>query len=215
VSFTTLHSFYDLPQPPPIQGTDGNSYGTTCGNFGSQTVGASSSPLRTTLTNTAQGTLTIMSIGITGLNSNEFAQTNNCPSSLLPNGICNISVTFTPTAVGNANASLAVADNAPGSPQAVPLTGTGVTGISFSPPTVTFPNEYVGTPGLPQTVTLKNTGDSVITITNVKASPADFAQLSACGNSVAPGATCSIGVFFDPTTNGTRDGVLSVTEQRE
>ena len=61
-------------------------------------------------------------------------------------------------------------------------------------------------------MTLKNTGDAVITITNVKASPSDFAPLSSCGNSVVPGATCSIGVFFDPTTSGTRDGVLSVTD---
>jgi uncharacterized repeat protein (TIGR03803 family) len=203
------------PQSVPLTGVGvlpAVTFSPTNLNFGSQTVGASSSPLKTTLTNTGQGVLTIASIGIAGTNSNEFAQTNNCPASLSPNASCSISVTFTPTAVGNANASVTIADNAPGSPQTVPLAGIGVTGISFSPPIVTFPNQYVGTSGLPQTVTLNNTGDSVITITNVKASPSDFAPLSACGNSVVPGASCSIGVFFDPTTSGTRDGVLSVTD---
>src|SRR5208283_2036197 len=112
----------------------------------------------------------------------------------------------------NATASLAVADNAPGSPQTVPLTGTGVSGVSLSPPNVTFPNQYVGTSGLPQDVKLTNTGDTLLTITNVTASPADFAPLSTCGNSVGPGASCSIGVFFDPTTSGTRNGVLTITD---
>jgi hypothetical protein len=203
------------PQSLPLTGVGvlpAVMFSPTSLNFGSQTVGASGSPLKTTLTNTGQGLLTVASIGIAGTNSNEFAQSNNCPASLSPNANCNISVTFTPTAVGNANASLTVTDNAPGSTQTAPLTGSGITGISFSPPTVSFPNQYVGTSGLPQTVTLKNTGDAVITITNVKASPADFAPLSSCGNSVVPGATCSIGVFFDPTTSGTRDGVLSVTD---
>jgi uncharacterized repeat protein (TIGR03803 family) len=203
------------PQSLPLSGVGvlpAVTFSPTSLNFGSQTVGSSSSPLKTTLTNTGQGVLTIASIGIAGTNSNEFAQTNNCPASLSPNANCSVSVTFTPTAVGNANASVTVADNAPGSPQTVPLSGAGITGISFSPPTVTFPNQYVGTSGLPQTVTLKNTGDAVITIANVKATPSDFAPLSSCGNSVEPGATCSIGVFFDPTTSGTRDGVLSVTD---
>jgi hypothetical protein len=182
-------------------------------NFGSQTVGASSSPRLITIINTGVGTLTVASIGISGANSNEFAQNgNNCQFPLPSNASCGILVTFTPTAVGNANASLTATDNAPGSPQTAPLTGVGITGISFSPPTVTFPNQYVGTSGLPQTVTLKNTGDAVLTITKVTASPSDFAPLSSCGNSVVPGATCSIGVFFDPTTSGTRDGVLSVTD---
>jgi len=181
-------------------------------SFGNQTVGISSSPQVATLTNSGNLPLTITSIQITGANSGDFGQTNNCPSSLPPYSSCGINVTFTPAATGNRSAAVSVADNAPGSPQTAPLTGSGVTGVSFSPPTVTFPNQYVGTSGLPQTVMLKNTGDTVLTITNVKASPSDFAPLSSCGNSVVPGATCSLGVFFDPTTSGTRDGVLSVTD---
>ena len=204
------------PQSVPLTGVGvlpAVTFSPTSLNFGSQTAGTTSSPQLITLINTGVGTLTIASIGVSGANSNEFAQNgNNCPASLPSTDSCGILVTFSPKALGAANASLSVADNAPGSPQAVPLTGTGITGISFSPPTVTFPNQYVGTSGLPQIVTLKNTGDAVLTITKVTASPSDFAPLSSCGNSVVPGATCSIGVFFDPTTSGTRDGVLSVTD---
>jgi hypothetical protein len=38
---------------------------------------------------------------------------------------CTISVTFTPSATGARSASVSVADTAPGSPQTVPLSGTG------------------------------------------------------------------------------------------
>jgi hypothetical protein len=50
---------------------------------------------------------------------------NNCPSSLAPNGSCQINATFTPTAPGNASASIMIANNAPGSPQTAALSGTG------------------------------------------------------------------------------------------
>jgi hypothetical protein len=64
-------------------------------NFGNQTVGITSSPQIVTLQNTGNINLTITSIQITGADSSDFGETNNCPSSLPPNGSCNISVTFT------------------------------------------------------------------------------------------------------------------------
>jgi large repetitive protein len=55
-------------------------------------------------------------------------------------------------------------------------------------------------------------GSAALTITSVTTSTADFAPLSTCGNSLGPGASCSIGVFFDPTTSGTLNGILTVTD---
>lgn len=122
-------------------------------------------------------------------------------------------VTFTPTAFGSASASLNVSDNVPGSPQTVALTGVGQgPGVSLSPSNVLFPSQYVGTAGLPQSVKLMNIGNTALTITNVAANPSDFAPLSTCGSSVAAGASCSIGVFFDPKMSGTRNGTLTVTD---
>lgn len=91
--------------------------------FSSQLAGASAT-LTVTLTNGGNAPLTITSIAFTGPNASEFGQTNNCPSSLAPDNSCTINVTFTPTAAGSATASLSVTDNAPGSPQTVPITGT-------------------------------------------------------------------------------------------
>ncbi len=50
-------------------------------NFGNQTVGITSTPRNVMLTNTGNINLTITSIQITGTNSGDFAQTNNCPGS--------------------------------------------------------------------------------------------------------------------------------------
>jgi hypothetical protein len=94
--------------------------------FSNQTVGTTSSPQVTTLTNSGSLTLTITSIQITGANSGDFAQNNNCPSSLSPQGSCKISVIFTPLAAGNRSAAVSVTDDAPAGQQSVPLSGTAI-----------------------------------------------------------------------------------------
>jgi uncharacterized repeat protein (TIGR03803 family) len=182
--------------------------------FGNETVGITSSPQVATLTNIGNLPFNISSIQIGGANSSDFAQTNNCPSSLVANSSCTINVTFTPTALGSDSASLVVTDTAPGGTQTVALTGTGASFmVTITPSSVTFPGQYVGTSGLNQNVQLKNNGPGPLTIGSVVASPSsDFSQLSACGNSLAVGASCSIGVFFDPSTSGTRNGTLTITD---
>jgi hypothetical protein len=61
-------------------------------------------------------------------------------------------------------------------------------------------------------VTLTNTGTAPLSITNVATSPSDFGSLNACGSSLAAGASCAIGVFFDPTVGGVRRGTLTITD---
>ena len=157
--------------------------------------------------------MNISSIGITGPNGAEFSQTNSCGASVPAGQSCTISVTFIPTVFGSASASLNVSDNIGKSPQTVALSGTGSgPAVSLSPSAVSFPSQFVGTSGLPQTVTLTNTGTDTLTIANVTGSPADFGVLNACGSSLAAGASCSIGVFFDPTKGGKRKGTLTVTD---
>jgi len=94
--------------------------------FGNQAVGTSSTPKPVTITNVApSGNLKITAVSITGTNSSDFTQTNNCPASLAPGASCTVNVTFTPTAIGSRSANVSVTDNGGGSPQTVPLTGTG------------------------------------------------------------------------------------------
>jgi hypothetical protein len=184
--------------------------------FGQQVVGTTIGPVYVTLTNSGTVPLTISSITIAGANTSNFAQTNNCPGSLAAGANCQIGVTFTPTALSTFSASLIISDDTDGSPQqSVSLSGQGINPAPepyLSPANVTFPHQYVGTSGLPQSIVLVNVTDGVLNIASVTATPADFAPLSTCGSTLAPGASCSIGVFFDPSASGTRTGTLTVQD---
>src|SRR5205823_896534 len=66
-------------------------------NFGNQNVGTTSAPQTVTLSNIGTATLSITSIGIeNGDYSSDFAETNNCGTSLAAGASCAINVTFTP-----------------------------------------------------------------------------------------------------------------------
>lgn len=182
-------------------------------SFGQQAIGTTSVAMTTSFTNSGNLPLNITSIQFTGTNISDFHQTNSCPSSLSPLSSCKISVTFTPATGGNENAFLSVTDNAPGSPQSVALSGTGLSGgITLSPTSIAFPSQYVGTSGLPKTVQVTNTGLLAVTISNVTTSASDFGTLNACGSSLQPSNSCSIGVFFDPSASGVRNGVLTIND---
>ena len=95
-------------------------------NFGDQAVGTTSNPQTATITNTGTADLHIAGVAIRGTNFGDFAQTTTCGSKLAAGGSCTVNVTFTPTAKGDRHASLKIADDGGASPQAVPLTGTGL-----------------------------------------------------------------------------------------
>ncbi|HEV2381082.1 MAG TPA: choice-of-anchor D domain-containing protein [Terriglobia bacterium] len=92
---------------------------TTSLTFASQLVGTTSTAQTVTLTNTGN-----------------FAETNNCGSSLAQNASCQISVTFTPQSVGLLSGTLTITDNsngAAGSMQTVSLSGTGTAPFTITP----------------------------------------------------------------------------------
>jgi len=212
---TIMDNAPNSPQSLPLTGVGvlpAATFSPTSINFGNQGVGTTSSPQVTTLTNTGAGVLTITSIAIKGTNSSDFAQTNNCPASVPSNGSCQISVTFSPIATGTRNAAVRVADNAPGSPQEVPLMGVGTPpGVTFSPTNLTFLTQLVFTTSPAQQVTLTNSGAGVLKISHIGvASP--FSQTNNCPSSLGPGANCTISVKFRPANKGVFHGAVSVTD---
>ena len=90
--------------------------------FADQEVGTSSPAQPVTLSNTGTGLLTLSSITVSG----DYAQTNDCGSTVAAGASCTISVTFTPTATGARSGELTITDDAAFSPQTVSLSGTGV-----------------------------------------------------------------------------------------
>jgi len=90
-------------------------------SFSSQTNWTTSSAQTITLTNSGSAALSVSSITASG----DFAETNNCTSSIAAGANCTISVTFTPTAAGTRSGTLTIADNAAGTPHTATLSGTG------------------------------------------------------------------------------------------
>ena len=205
-----MTEFFGASGPAPVA-----SVSPTSLTFASQTVGTTSAAQLVTLANTGNASLNLTSIAVTGTNSGDFAQTNNCGRSVAAGANCTISVTFTPTAPGTRSSSLSITDNASGSPQSVSLTGTGAAAsapvVSLSASSLAFASQTVGTTSAAQSVTLSNTGNASLNLTGVSAS-GDFAQTNTCGSSVAAGANCTISVTFTPTASGSRTGTLSITD---
>lgn len=122
-TFAQFPPFIGGGGPPPAPAA---SLSPTSLAFGNQVDGTTSAAQTETLTNSGNAALAISGVSIGGTNAADFAQTNNCPASLAAGASCQAQVTFTPSVVGAESASLQVADNAAGSPQSVPLSGTGV-----------------------------------------------------------------------------------------
>lgn len=93
--------------------------------FPGQIVNTASTATPVTLTNTGNAVLSSIAITIAGTNAGDFTETNNCGTTLNASASCSINVTFKPTAGGGRSATLSIADSVAGSPQTVPLSGTG------------------------------------------------------------------------------------------
>ena len=179
--------------------------------FASQEVGTTSPPQVVTLTNVASTALKIKSIGINGTDSEDFGQQNDCGTSVPAGANCTISVTFTPTATGARMAGVKVNYQGLGSPQTVPLSGTGTNAptVSLTPASMTFSTQVINTTSAPQTATLTNTGTVPVNILSIVAS-APFAETNNCPHRLVK--SCQIKVTFTPTSGGPANGMLSVTD---
>lgn len=186
--------------------------------FSNQIVGTSSSPQNVSLTNTGTAALASISISITGANSGDFSQTNNCGASLTVSAMCSIAVTFKPTATGARSASVSISDDAANSPQTVALTGTGVAPVATLSAPLTFSSQPVGTTSTSQNVTLTNTGNAALAISSIAitgTNSGDFSQTNTCPASpstLAVGANCAIAVSFTPTATGARTASVRITD---
>jgi hypothetical protein len=118
-------------------------------------VGTTSAAQTATLTNTGNAALSITGISVTGANSGDFGETNECPSSLAPQQTCTISVTFTPASAGSLTATLSVADNATAGAQTVTLNGTGTAAPTFT----------ISSPTGAQTISAGGSATYTITVT--------------------------------------------------
>jgi phospholipase C len=90
--------------------------------FGNQATGTPSTPRNILLKNTGSTPLVLGDIVASG----DFAQSSNCPTSLLPGASCTLRIVFTPSTVGVRPGKITIDDNDGTSPQTIALSGTGV-----------------------------------------------------------------------------------------
>ena len=177
--------------------------------WGNVVVGGTSAAKSITLTNTGAATLNINSIVASG----DFAvNSTTCGSTLAVWKNCVIKVTFTPTQVGARTGALTISDDAPNSPQSVPLLGTGTVQATLAPVSATFHAEKVGVSSPAKVFTLAN--KQSVTLTGISISTTgDFSvSTKTCSSSLAAKSSCKISVIFTPTKTGTRTGTLQVSD---
>lgn len=210
------------PQQVALSGTGtqaGTGFAPTTLAFGSQAISVPTSPMTTVLTNTGTSTLNIASILSTGPNAADFAVSSTTCGTTLGTGLtCNVSVVFTPSLASAETANLSFTDNAPGSPQAVPLTGTGIATLTIvlAPSSLTFPATVVNQSSPTQAITVTNPNDvSSITFASIAVTggnTGDFSQTNTCGTTLAAKGICTVTVTFKPTATGVRASAVVFTD---
>lgn len=184
--------------------------------FGSTSVvlhqkqGGIADPAVLTLRNTGDGALVINSITVDG---SGFAQSNDCPPSLLPQAFCSITISMDQIPTGSRNGLLTLLDNVPGGAQHIPILGAVIAPtVSLSPAGVSF-SQNVGGSSPPTMVQLVNTGAGPLTISAMKAKGnPDFGLSSNCPTVVAPQASCMIAVTFTPSGTGQEDATIALAD---
>jgi hypothetical protein len=180
-------------------------------SFGNVTQGSPASQTFQ-LQNAGTGTLSISQVSVTG---SGFSIGNLAlPITLTPGQASNFNVQFNPAAAGPAIGSVSIVSNAPNSPAAVALSGTGVVAtqaLTFSTTNITFGNVNTGSSAT-QNVTLTDSGNANVTISQISESGAGF-SVTGAGTPItlSAGQSTSFNVLFNPATAGSNAGTVTVT----
>src|SRR6266446_6262912 len=83
--------------------------------------------------------------------------------------------------------------------------------LSFSPTTLTFADQDIGTTSNSQAVTITNFGGSPLNFSGISAS-GDFPETNNCPGTLLAGASCIANVSFAPTVNGPETGLLTLSD---
>jgi hypothetical protein len=82
----------------------------------------------------------------------------------------------------------------------------------ITPLRISFSAQTVGTTSKPKAITIRNLGSTALNFASILAA-GDFAvQSNTCGSSISPGGSCTVGVTFTPTAQGTRPGTITITD---
>lgn len=143
-------------------------------------------------------------------------ENTTCTSTLAPDASCVVVVDFLATTVGSKSDAIVISGGGPaGKTVAVPITANVVTGVFLviDPSSPSGASAFMGQASSPFTFTVGNRGDTtsdtlVVTVTGPNA--ADFVPTSTCPV-LAPLATCTLSVVFQPTASGATRETATLT----
>lgn len=185
-------------------------------DFGDTPVGTAVGPQEFTVTSSGATQLLFGPISLTGADSDQFALTGtSCGPPLAPGQTCTVSVSFNPTSTGAKTASLSFVTDAPGSPQTVSLSGSGIddADIAITPASHDFGDVGMFSAGTPQVFSVESTGTTELEIASVSLAGTNPNQFTIdgndCGATLQPEETCEVTVNYRPTEAGSKSAALS------
>jgi hypothetical protein len=181
--------------------------------FATRILGVAGPPLDIRLTNSGVNPITIESVSCSGSPFRIVSST--CAGSLTSGSHCVITTGFTPQTKGRVEGTVTIQDSASSKPQVIELFGTG-TVVNFSPSSLTFPPQKVGTTSQPQKIQLTNTGsDALHFINSIYVAGKNyeaFKEDDNCGTQIASGASCTITIEFSPLKSGPRHAYINIQD---
>jgi hypothetical protein len=182
-------------------------------SFGSVPKGTSNSQT-IQLKNTSTKSVTITGTSISAAGSQYHESGLTLPLTLAPGAIAHLHLALTPTISGALNGNLAVNVASPNVPLVIKISGTGIAAtrtITATPTSLNFGSEAVGKSHL-LTVSLKNTGNSRVTVSGITASNTDFTTGGGVsGATLAAGQSATLDVSFDPKTATVQSGTVKIS----
>jgi P pilus assembly chaperone PapD len=177
-------------------------------SFGNISVGSSGSQ-SATISNTGNSSVTISAITLAGTGFKDSSV--SLPATLAAGQTLSLPIVFAPAICGASSGSATIVSNATNSPITISLSATGVQPlITVVPTSVSFGSVTVGVTNT-QTITVKNPGTANLTITQASLSGSGFADSGiSLPVTVAPGASSSFTLSFDPTTASATTGALTL-----
>jgi hypothetical protein len=211
---TIANSASGTPLTVTLSGTGiqaGMSISPSSFDFGSMVDGQTKSQTFT-VTNTGNASLTISQLRVSGAGYSVSGLAT--PSTVAVGSSATFSAVFAPTTAGSLAGTVSITSNASGTPTTVALSGTGVAAsvaLTASPNNLSFGNVSAGVSS-PKSVTLTNSGNSNLSISQVTVSAKDF---SASGITLpltlTPGQSQTLNVAFDPTADESISGNVTVS----
>jgi len=183
------------------------------GAFGNVEIGTSRTH---SLTVSSSGTANLVIGNVYGLANPFTIVSDGCTGmTLAPSTSCGISVLYTPTTPSTSTDTLVIPSNDPIEVSFnVAFNGTGTNApepnISVSGNS-NFGDVETGTSSN-RSFTISNTGDANLVIDNTYGLAAPFSRVSdnCTGQTLAPAASCTLGVRFAPTSNGQQNDTLMI-----